>query len=184
MPDRRAAQPLYPSLPAPHKRCRLLGFGTDHGNLEVRVVTQQLLRQSAAEHPHQWSLARTADDDRRRVLFAGIAKNLRVDLSAAQGCGFAAQAFGELEGAVEGGLRRRIAHPSGVDEDHCPWCTPALGEPLAGAHDLFRIEPSIDGDNHAVARGPRALFALALHRPVSYTHLRAHETDSYLVCRL
>src|SRR5664279_4139070 len=22
------------------------------------------------------------------------------------------------------------------------------------------------------------------HRPVSYTHLRAHETDSYLVCRL
>src|SRR5680860_829383 len=24
----------------------------------------------------------------------------------------------------------------------------------------------------------------ALHTPVSYTHLRAHETDSYLVCRL
>ena len=23
-----------------------------------------------------------------------------------------------------------------------------------------------------------------LHNPVSYTHLRAHETDSYLVCRL
>ena len=22
------------------------------------------------------------------------------------------------------------------------------------------------------------------HEPVSYTHLRAHETDSYLVCRL
>src|SRR5665647_1889819 len=22
------------------------------------------------------------------------------------------------------------------------------------------------------------------HKPVSYTHLRAHETDSYLVCRL
>src|SRR5680860_725558 len=25
---------------------------------------------------------------------------------------------------------------------------------------------------------------LAAHSPVSYTHLRAHETDSYLVCRL
>ena len=24
----------------------------------------------------------------------------------------------------------------------------------------------------------------AAHMPVSYTHLRAHETDSYLVCRL
>ena len=24
----------------------------------------------------------------------------------------------------------------------------------------------------------------ARHAPVSYTHLRAHETDSYLVCRL
>src|SRR5664279_138237 len=28
---------------------------------------------------------------------------------------------------------------------------------------------------------PRALIGLG---PVSYTHLRAHETDSYLVCRL
>src|SRR5664279_6583152 len=25
---------------------------------------------------------------------------------------------------------------------------------------------------------------LCIYRPVSYTHLRAHETDSYLVCRL
>src|SRR5665647_3820666 len=28
------------------------------------------------------------------------------------------------------------------------------------------------------------LFTLFSHVPVSYTHLRAHETDSYLVCRL
>src|SRR5665647_2080776 len=28
------------------------------------------------------------------------------------------------------------------------------------------------------------LAALGITNPVSYTHLRAHETDSYLVCRL
>ena len=31
-------------------------------------------------------------------------------------------------------------------------------------------------DHHAII--------LAHNYPVSYTHLRAHETDSYLVCRL
>src|SRR5680860_350847 len=31
---------------------------------------------------------------------------------------------------------------------------------------------------------PLYYFALYLMQPVSYTHLRAHETDSYLVCRL
>src|SRR5665647_3891068 len=31
---------------------------------------------------------------------------------------------------------------------------------------------------------PRFLGMLAVAYPVSYTHLRAHETDSYLVCRL
>src|SRR5665647_3581066 len=29
-----------------------------------------------------------------------------------------------------------------------------------------------------------SLFGLMLLIPVNYTHLRAHETDSYLVCRL
>src|SRR5665647_13077 len=28
------------------------------------------------------------------------------------------------------------------------------------------------------------LGLVIIHQPVSYTHLRAHETDSYLVCRL
>src|SRR5664279_2679606 len=31
---------------------------------------------------------------------------------------------------------------------------------------------------------PYAFSALRTRKPVSYTHLRAHETDSYLVCRL
>src|SRR5680860_1541510 len=33
---------------------------------------------------------------------------------------------------------------------------------------------------------PLKVYLLYFHRivPVSYTHLRAHETDSYLVCRL
>src|SRR5664279_2670251 len=33
-------------------------------------------------------------------------------------------------------------------------------------------------------RGPELLYKVQHHYPVSYTHLRAHETDSYLVCRL
>ena len=31
---------------------------------------------------------------------------------------------------------------------------------------------------------PLSVKTLPYRRPVSYTHLRAHETDSYLVCRL
>src|SRR5664279_311040 len=32
--------------------------------------------------------------------------------------------------------------------------------------------------------GTTAVLIEVHHKPVSYTHLRAHETDSYLVCRL
>src|SRR5674536_358015 len=31
---------------------------------------------------------------------------------------------------------------------------------------------------------PANLFMMSLHDPVSYTHLRAHETPEHLVCRL
>src|SRR5665647_2006199 len=44
---------------------------------------------------------------------------------------------------------------------------------LAGGHALGGLLGALAGLHHA-----------ALRRPVSYTHLRAHETDSYLVCRL
>src|SRR5664279_4973182 len=33
-------------------------------------------------------------------------------------------------------------------------------------------------------RGEGLIFLNCMEKPVSYTHLRAHETDSYLVCRL
>ena len=37
---------------------------------------------------------------------------------------------------------------------------------------------------YTTARVNAALFFGRCCKPVSYTHLRAHETDSYLVCRL
>ena len=43
-----------------------------------------------------------------------------------------------------------------------------------------------DDTNRALFRDDTPTDAAAFHpyTPVSYTHLRAHETDSYLVCRL
>src|SRR5664279_5353864 len=61
-----------------------------------------------------------------------------------------------------------------------------LGSPEANAH-LFRYDSvhgrfpgtvEVSGDTLTVRHGGR------VWGPVSYTHLRAHETDSYLVCRL
>src|SRR5665647_64989 len=43
-----------------------------------------------------------------------------------------------------------------------------------GIHAAFKCRGRADMHHGAVGD----------HRPVSYTHLRAHETDSYLVCRL
>ena len=40
---------------------------------------------------------------------------------------------------------------------------------------------SIDRPGMGYSEGPKINSS---ERPVSYTHLRAHETDSYLVCRL
>src|SRR5680860_1704968 len=40
--------------------------------------------------------------------------------------------------------------------------------------NVFRLDGQVDN----------AVFAINANDPVSYTHLRAHETDSYLVCRL
>src|SRR5680860_75620 len=57
---------------------------------------------------------------------------------------------------------------------------PAMVEPEHPAEDVTGL---------VVQRGPgdgeRTCREIgAVERPVSYTHLRAHETDSYLVCRL
>ena len=55
------------------------------------------------------------------------------------------------------------------------------------AHILFRFEV-IGRENLKAVRDGRAYVIAPNHianlDPVSYTHLRAHETDSYLVCRL
>src|SRR5664279_5089768 len=47
---------------------------------------------------------------------------------------------------------------------------------IALRHHGFGVE--------AADSGREALDWVRKWRPVSYTHLRAHETDSYLVCRL
>src|SRR5665647_3677517 len=42
-----------------------------------------------------------------------------------------------------------------------------------------------DGRPYTILPGSEVLrFLIPTYVPVSYTHLRAHETDSYLVCRL
>src|SRR5665647_709587 len=49
---------------------------------------------------------------------------------------------------------------------------------------LFRAEGRERQDRGGDLEGrPRQDALQAAGRPVSYTHLRAHETDSYLVCR-
>src|SRR5664279_5786579 len=52
------------------------------------------------------------------------------------------------------------------------------GVSMEAKHDVF-----IFGEKRIVIRLAQSVRVLT-RRPVSYTHLRAHETDSYLVCRL
>src|SRR5665647_3853165 len=51
------------------------------------------------------------------------------------------------------------------------------------AHAVVVEDKIADGIDSDVAGPFEETFAAPL-APVSYTHLRAHETDSYLVCRL
>src|SRR5680860_1051604 len=54
-------------------------------------------------------------------------------------------------------------------------------EVLPGGSDMVLLTSTGDMDMAIAGVGPAYWNA---HSPVSYTHLRAHETDSYLVCRL
>src|SRR5664279_1500180 len=60
----------------------------------------------------------------------------------------------------------------------------------ASGHVGSAVIPELLGAGHEVVGLARsdasaaAVKALGAKVPVSYTHLRAHETDSYLVCRL
>ena len=53
----------------------------------------------------------------------------------------------------------------------------------AGPFQFAMINPVIIGKSGAF-QTEEGCLSLDGVRPVSYTHLRAHETDSYLVCRL
>ena len=52
---------------------------------------------------------------------------------------------------------------------------------------LYDIKRISDGGETSVVRATFSIYLNLINiflSPVSYTHLRAHETDSYLVCRL
>src|SRR5680860_1745570 len=70
---------------------------------------------------------------------------------------------------------------------------PAVSQQLRYAPDLEAVRPEVLlnaaapvlkalAAEHGYQR--LAVFGSVARGPVSYTHLRAHETDSYLVCRL
>src|SRR5680860_1767146 len=71
---------------------------------------------------------------------------------------------------------------------HSLWATARLSTSLA----LQTAPPQEESGGETVRRGAAAphlgprrdLRHTLAPTPVSYTHLRAHETDSYLVCRL
>src|SRR5665647_3712868 len=59
-------------------------------------------------------------------------------------------------------------------------CEPAAGVVL----DAYGHPGLLQHAHKLLPSGLRERVQLAEVHPVSYTHLRAHETDSYLVCRL
>src|SRR5665647_3600960 len=63
--------------------------------------------------------------------------------------------------------RRMLAHFSRADR-HGRRCADRRGAELRGASRAAEVSD----------------LGILVHAAVSYTHLRAHETDSYLVCRL
>src|SRR5680860_1691281 len=58
-----------------------------------------------------------------------------------------------------------------------------VGLPRNILHGLYGMAQVARANVGAAGGDPRALKRLTV-QSVSYTHLRAHETDSYLVCRL
>ena len=66
----------------------------------------------------------------------------------------------------------------------CNPCVGELSELDALNKELAKKGGALIGVNTFTLDGDEAAISEAKDVPVSYTHLRAHETDSYLVCRL
>ena len=67
-----------------------------------------------------------------------------------------------------------------VNDSSCSWIND-----LDKRHNIKTLDKDKSCDWLIVGAGYTGLSAARkLSEPVSYTHLRAHETDSYLVCRL
>src|SRR5665647_145083 len=64
---------------------------------------------------------------------------------------------------------------------HCSDSSCILGHP-ASSYAAYCCDRG-DSVSSICSRVVGALY-VDMNKPVSYTHLRAHETDSYLVCRL
>src|SRR5664279_6630288 len=73
------------------------------------------------------------------------------------------------------------------DEDFGPWQAPAISTPpttVSTGRSFGWISLKKPSEPSGSLRTPISSSFLRGTMPVSYTHLRAHETDSYLVCRL
>src|SRR5665647_2801646 len=130
---------------------------------------------------HHGAGVRGADGHRRAgaLLVGGAVREADADLSiavhreagaveAAAGAG-AAVNVGDAQIALRDRHDGGVARPAGVDD---------------GAASASAAGVGCGGLRRGLS-GCCGLLLLALDvRPVSYTHLRAHETDSYLVCRL
>ena len=105
-----------------------------------------------------------------------------------------AQESGAAAVAVHGRTRSQF-YSGKADWDIIRQVKEAVSIPVIGngdiltAADVIAMQKQTGCDGFMIARGAEGnpwIFAQILHyfKTVSYTHLRAHETDSYLVCRL
>src|SRR5664279_2990190 len=88
-----------------------------------------------------------------------------------------------------GKLKTGQAHYSGLLYSHGGFVDDILVHKVAGNQYFLCVNASNQEKDYEHIRSQNQLDAQveltsADYAPVSYTHLRAHETDSYLVCRL
>src|SRR5665647_3645124 len=88
-----------------------------------------------------------------------------------------------LTGIIFTSCQKDLLNKSPLDRlsDATVWKDPALVQ--AYVNDQYHVLPSLDWYDKVRGLTLSSACDESIH-PVSYTHLRAHETDSYLVCRL